>query len=319
MLSNAVHDGYSFDSNGVLSGDDGPINIGSETYYLKGNSLYAGFFEIDGNIVCFGEDYSMVKDAYVGTYRFDGQGHLVSGITLDGLIFSALPNIEFTGKEIKPQITVKFGNITLKEGIHYKLEYSDNIEAGDAKVKVIGIGAVSGTKELSFKIVGEGAYTLTIKYVNLSDQPIAPDYVSKVVPGDKYEVYCPAVPGYVADQAVTTGVMPKSDVTLKVIYTPEEIDSDNAESSTKPNETPDETKPPVSSSIIGVEGTTQTNVKKENIIKTTYNWGLLIEVFILATVVCGGSILAIINWTAITRYLTKKFPKLFKARAPKAK
>lgn len=321
MLSNAIHDGYSFDENGVLSGEDGPINIGSDTYYLKSNSLYSGFFELNGNIVCFGEDYSMVKNTSIGTYEFNGFGHLISGITLEGLIFTALPNVEFTGKEVTPTVTIKFGNIVLKEGVHYKLEYSDNIDAGDATVKVIGIGAVKGEKELSFKIVGEGAYTLTIRYVNLSDQPIAPDYVSKVTPGDKYEVYCPAVPGYVADQAVTTGIMPKGDVTLTVIYSPEEIDDDTSGNSTTQKDPvePDESKPPVGSSIIGIEGTTQTNVQKENIIKTTYNWGLLIEVFFIATIVCGGSILAIINWTAITRYLTKKFPKLFKAKAPKAK
>ena len=114
--------------------------------------------------------------------------------------------------------------------------------------------------------------------------------------------------------------MPKGDVTLTVIYSPEEIESDSFESSTNQKDPdPNETKQPVSSSIIGVEGTTQTNVHKENIIKTKYNWGLLIEVFIIATIVCGGSILAIINWSAITRYLTKKFPKLFKAKAPKVK
>lgn len=320
MLSNVVHDGYRFDENGVLSGDDGPINIGSDTYYLKGNSLYSGFFELDGNIVCFGEDYSMVKNTTMGTYRFNEFGHLVSGITIEGLIFSALPNVEFTGEALTPSLTIKFGNIELREGVHYKLEYSDNVDAGDATVEIIGIGAVSGSKKLSFKIVGGNVFTLTIRYVNVADQPIAPDYVSKHAPGEKYEVYCPAVPGYIADHAVTTGTMPKGDVTLTVIYTPEDAEPDESASATIPEDTdPAETKPPVGSSIIGVEGTTQTTVEKENIIKTTYNWGLLVEVFIISTVICGGAILTIINWTAICRGLSKKFPKLFKNKAAKAK
>ena len=308
MLVNSTRDGHRFDSDGTLSGEDGTINIGDKTYYLKGNSLYSGFIEQEGIIYYFGDDFSMVKGDTYGTFKFNGLGHLVDGITIDGLIFSSVPNVEYTGEEQKPSVTVKFGNITLTEGIHFNLVYSNNVDPGKATVEINGIGAVSGSKELNFTIIGEEAFTLTIRYVNPADQPVAPDYVSMYAPGDEYLVYCPHVPGYIAENAVTEGKMPKSDVTITVIYTPEIIEPVNPDTDSDSNceSEPADTKPTISSSIIEVEGTSKTNIERQDIVTKTYNWDLLVIVFLVATVICGGSILLIINWDYIKRYLVKR-------------
>ena len=56
----------------------------------------------------------------------------------------------YTGEEIKPEVTItaKDGDYTLVEGTDYKLEYSDNINAGKAKIKVVGLGNYAGTVDL---------------------------------------------------------------------------------------------------------------------------------------------------------------------------
>ena len=309
MLTGAVRDGYIFDDDGKLCGNDILINVDGNSYYLKNDALYSGFVELEGNIYYFGSDFYMIKNQTLDGFTYNGLGHLVVGITIDKLIFSTVPNAEYTGEEHKPSVTVKFGNITLIEDIHYELVYSNNIEPGSATVEIKGIGAVSGSKKLNFTIIGENAYTLTIRYVNPSDQPLAEDYVSKYEAGKEYVVYCPYIPGYIAENAVTAGTMPKSDVTITVIYSPEivdePIDTDNEPGTSAGTEQVDP-KPPVSSSIVEIEGTTQTNIEKENVITKVYAWDLLFIVFTVATIVCGGTILIIINWDYIKRSVFKR-------------
>ena len=60
-------------------------------------------------------------------------------VTLSGDSF------EYTGSEIKPTVSVLNGTNTLTEGVHFEVEYSDNINAGEATVTVRGLGdAYSG-------------------------------------------------------------------------------------------------------------------------------------------------------------------------------
>ena len=62
----------------------------------------------------------------------------------------------YTGKSIKPAITVKDGGKTLREGIDYTVSYRNNKNVGTAKVTVTGKGAYTGTKTATFKIVPTG-------------------------------------------------------------------------------------------------------------------------------------------------------------------
>lgn len=60
----------------------------------------------------------------------------------------------YTGKEIKPKITVKDG-ITgkkLKAGKQYPLSYENNVNAGTGMIVIHGVGAYSGEKHISFTI-----------------------------------------------------------------------------------------------------------------------------------------------------------------------
>ena len=63
-----------------------------------------------------------------------------------------VPAQTYTGGELKPQVTVKLGTDILKEDRDYTISYSDNVNAGTAKVTVTGKGDYTGTAEQGFEI-----------------------------------------------------------------------------------------------------------------------------------------------------------------------
>ena len=64
----------------------------------------------------------------------------------------AIPAQVYTGKALMPNVTVKVGKQTLVKDTDYTVAYSNNTNAGTAKVTVQGKGTYSGTKETTFKI-----------------------------------------------------------------------------------------------------------------------------------------------------------------------
>lgn len=58
----------------------------------------------------------------------------------------------YTGQAIKPTVTVKYNNKTLKKGTDYTLEYKNNINAGTATVTIKGKGNYKDTVKLTFTI-----------------------------------------------------------------------------------------------------------------------------------------------------------------------
>ena len=61
-------------------------------------------------------------------------------------------NYTYTGKTIKPGVTVKIGKVTLKNGIDYTVSYSNNKNVGTGTVTVKGKGSLTGTVKINFKI-----------------------------------------------------------------------------------------------------------------------------------------------------------------------
>lgn len=70
---------------------------------------------------------------------------------------SSISDRKYTGKEIRPSVTVTVDGTTLTEGTDYILKYQDNINVttgtSSAKVIVEGIGNYGGQVEVPFKIV----------------------------------------------------------------------------------------------------------------------------------------------------------------------
>lgn len=59
----------------------------------------------------------------------------------------------YTGKKLKPVVTVKYGNKALKKGMDYTVSYKDNKAIGIATVIVKGKGGYTGTVKKTFKII----------------------------------------------------------------------------------------------------------------------------------------------------------------------
>lgn len=64
-----------------------------------------------------------------------------------------IKNQTYTGKAIKPSVTVKDGDKKLVNGTDYTLSYKNNTKPGTATVTITGKGKYTGTKTVTFNIV----------------------------------------------------------------------------------------------------------------------------------------------------------------------
>ena len=78
------------------------------------------------------------------------------------LTFGKISDKAYTGKAIKPAVTVKSGSTKLKSGTDYTVSYKNNTKIGTASVTVTGKGKYTGSKTLTFKIV-PAKPTLSVK------------------------------------------------------------------------------------------------------------------------------------------------------------
>jgi len=69
----------------------------------------------------------------------------------------------YTGKAIKPTITVKDGKTKLKSGTHYTVTYENNKNIGKATVTIKGKGSYTGTKKLTFEILPKKSKLSSVK------------------------------------------------------------------------------------------------------------------------------------------------------------
>ena len=93
--------------------------------------------------------------------------------SISSLKYSKVTNKTYTGKQIKPSITVKDGKKTLKKGTDYTVSYGKNKNTGKATITIKGKGKYVGSKTITFYIVPKkvtissvkpGKKQLTVKY-----------------------------------------------------------------------------------------------------------------------------------------------------------
>lgn len=68
----------------------------------------------------------------------------------------------YSGSALKPSVTVKLGNVTLKNGTDYTVAYKNNTNKGTATVTVTGIGNYTGTKTATFAINAQSISKATV-------------------------------------------------------------------------------------------------------------------------------------------------------------
>jgi hypothetical protein len=81
-------------------------------------------------------------------------------VSVEECTVSKIKNITYTGKALKPSVTVKYNGKTLKKNKDYTLSYKDNTKIGKATVTIKGKGNYTGSVKKTFKIVPKGT-TLT--------------------------------------------------------------------------------------------------------------------------------------------------------------
>ena len=72
---------------------------------------------------------------------------------VSSLTIADIADRKYTGKRIRPKITITDGDYTLVKDIDYTVSYSGNKKPGTAAVTVVGKGIYTGTVKLSFEIV----------------------------------------------------------------------------------------------------------------------------------------------------------------------
>lgn len=107
--------------------------------------------------------YSQLEDGKVYVYVTEHfKNKNVSTIPVSKFKLSTVKNPTYTGKQIKPSITVKYNNKTLKNGTDYTVSYGANKNPGEATIKITGKGSYSGTLTKKFYILPKTPTSLKV-------------------------------------------------------------------------------------------------------------------------------------------------------------
>lgn len=137
------------------------VTIGKKTYKTissvvgKADNEYATFTIIN--------KYSKINE--LGTYTMPGENDKMSitftikctalkpaVVSLKSSNVSAISARAYTGKQVKPAVTVKYNKKTLKKGTDYTVSYGKNTAIGKGTVKITGKGDYKGTVTKTFTI-----------------------------------------------------------------------------------------------------------------------------------------------------------------------
>ncbi|MCR5329206.1 MAG: InlB B-repeat-containing protein [Saccharofermentans sp.] len=137
------------ETSGMISGYRA---IGTAIGYTKDNSAIN--FAVTGESRISGTTYVNEYEDYIG-YKGDLILVSIAGATVQ---VEELADYTYTGEEITPSVTVMIqgddGQTELEQGRDYIVIYENNIDAGTATIKIIGIGNYDGTLVETFEIVG---------------------------------------------------------------------------------------------------------------------------------------------------------------------
>ena len=138
--SSYVYDGSKKNPNVTIKLGDKTLSPGTDYIVSYNNNINAG----TATVVITG------IGKYVGSiskiYTITPYALVNTRITLSQTEFL------YNGTEHKPVVTVQMGNKILKVDSDYVLKYTNNVEAGTAKVTITGIGNFAGSIEKSFSI-----------------------------------------------------------------------------------------------------------------------------------------------------------------------
>ena len=125
-----------------------------------------------------------------GTGNYTGEREISYTITnatpASKLTVSKIAAQTYTGAEIKPTVTVKFGKEELQSNIDYTVSYEDNTEVGTAAVIITGKNRFSGVKRVTFSINAVAAMNKAKVELDWGNTPAI--YTGKEITASEYKV-----------------------------------------------------------------------------------------------------------------------------------
>ena len=167
------------------------------------------------------------------TYYVNSTNPSLTYATID-----AIPDQEYTGEAICPSFTVRYGYRTLREGDHFTVSYTNNINPGYATVTINGTGEYVGSYSTSFKIV-QPAQPYTIDLAPYENGEVTPSKTSAKA-GETITVDAKPDKGYELESIKVNGTaitgntfpMPASNVTITVTFKKHELTAKSAKEAT---------------------------------------------------------------------------------------
>lgn len=166
------------------------VSLEAEYFYYTGAAITPEVTVKNGEVTLEkNKDYTVSYDSNVNegtaTVTIQGTGNYTGIITRTFNIIrknisickvDAVEEQFYTGKEVKPGVTVTDDGTKLTEGTDYTLSYKNNKEAGTATITITGQGKYTGSINLTFQIVkkvsGVKAAAASYNSVTVSWSPI---------------------------------------------------------------------------------------------------------------------------------------------------
>ncbi len=193
----AIENGFNYIAYGNLS--QAAITLTQKSYTYTGKAIKpSATVTLDGKTLVQDVDYTLEyksnTNAGTATVTAKGKGDYRGSISAtftitkksaSGAKVSAVAQQSYTGKAVKPSLTVTLGGVKLISGKDYTVSYSSNINPGTAKAKLTFKGNYSGSKTVSFKIAL--AKMKSVKVAATSNKGIKLSWGK--IPCDKYYIY----------------------------------------------------------------------------------------------------------------------------------
>lgn len=134
----------------------------------------------------------------------------------------------YNGKEQKPRLKIVIDSFTLVQDFDYELLYTDNIDAGLARIEIKGLGTFEEVREETFNILQKSSQNLNLTGIDptymfsgtdikppleILDDEITFDGVSKLlVDSDDYDI------NYYRDGSITSDFTSVGNITLEISF-----------------------------------------------------------------------------------------------------
>lgn len=188
------YDGSETERTALIAVTDGDTILKNDTDYtivIKKDDVFvdqmknAGTYEI--TVTGKGNYSGLVTKTYVIEQKS------ISDVTIE-----PVSDQYYTGDALKPELTVTDNGKKLEEDVDYTVSYSDNTEAGTAKVVITGMGNYSSAKETSFRIIEKETPTpsepTTPPQPTTPSEPITPSQPSSPTKPSAPTIPEPSVP-----------------------------------------------------------------------------------------------------------------------------